>query len=137
MITISSKEWSNYPLVEKTESIPEIILYWKHSTVSSALCTQITGFAQSEQLQTAWEQKSCSLPPKPGGDVVCTFHLMSYFRLFLYPIMVLVLLVTELKLIPVCKVLQLPCVCNEPAKQTPYMAASAQVVHQPLSSIRL
>lgn len=36
MITISSKDWSNYPMVEKTESVPEIILYWKHSTVSSA-----------------------------------------------------------------------------------------------------
>lgn len=34
MITIGSKEWSNYPMVEKTETIPEIILYWKHSTVS-------------------------------------------------------------------------------------------------------
>lgn len=34
MITISSKDWSNYPMVEKTENIPEIILYWKHSTVS-------------------------------------------------------------------------------------------------------
>eukprot|EP00064_Thunnus_orientalis_P020925 superscaffoldBa00006052_g21077 len=33
MITISSKEWSNYPMEEKAESIPEIILYWKHSTV--------------------------------------------------------------------------------------------------------
>ncbi|KAG7233988.1 hypothetical protein INR49_006290, partial [Caranx melampygus] len=33
MITISSKDWSNYMMVEKTESIPEIILYWKHSTI--------------------------------------------------------------------------------------------------------
>ncbi|XP_074527398.1 calcium-binding mitochondrial carrier protein SCaMC-2-A [Halichoeres trimaculatus] len=33
MITIGSKEWSNYPMVEKTETIPEIILYWKHSTI--------------------------------------------------------------------------------------------------------
>ncbi|XP_054466345.1 calcium-binding mitochondrial carrier protein SCaMC-2-A [Anoplopoma fimbria] len=33
MITISSNDWSNYPLVEKTENIPEIILYWKHSTI--------------------------------------------------------------------------------------------------------
>ncbi|XP_067428639.1 calcium-binding mitochondrial carrier protein SCaMC-2-A [Thunnus thynnus] len=33
MITISSKEWSNYPMEEKAESIPEIILYWKHSTI--------------------------------------------------------------------------------------------------------
>ncbi|KAM4576834.1 calcium-binding mitochondrial carrier protein SCaMC-2-A isoform 2-T2 [Odontesthes bonariensis] len=32
-ITISSKDWSNYPMVEKTENIPEIILYWKHSTI--------------------------------------------------------------------------------------------------------
>lgn len=35
MITISSKDWGMYPMVEKTENIPEIILYWKHSTVSS------------------------------------------------------------------------------------------------------
>uniref|UniRef100_A0A8C9X9Z9 Calcium-binding mitochondrial carrier protein SCaMC-2-A-like n=1 Tax=Sander lucioperca TaxID=283035 RepID=A0A8C9X9Z9_SANLU len=33
MITISSEDWSNFPLVEKTENIPEIILYWKHSTI--------------------------------------------------------------------------------------------------------
>uniref|UniRef100_A0AAQ5ZXT6 EF-hand domain-containing protein n=1 Tax=Amphiprion ocellaris TaxID=80972 RepID=A0AAQ5ZXT6_AMPOC len=33
MITISSKDWSDYPMVEKTENIPEIILYWKHSTI--------------------------------------------------------------------------------------------------------
>ncbi|KAK5870722.1 hypothetical protein PBY51_003646 [Eleginops maclovinus] len=33
MITISSKDWSNYPVEEKTENIPEIILYWKHSTI--------------------------------------------------------------------------------------------------------
>lgn len=35
MITISSKDWSKYAMVEKTENIPEIILYWKHSTVST------------------------------------------------------------------------------------------------------
>lgn len=33
MITISSKDWSNFAMVEKTENIPEIILYWKHSTI--------------------------------------------------------------------------------------------------------
>ncbi|CAN9512725.1 unnamed protein product [Ophioblennius macclurei] len=33
MITISSKVWSNDPLAEKTDAIPEIILYWKHSTI--------------------------------------------------------------------------------------------------------
>ncbi|XP_040011612.1 calcium-binding mitochondrial carrier protein SCaMC-2-A [Xiphias gladius] len=32
MITISRKDWSNY-MMEKTENIPEIILYWKHSTM--------------------------------------------------------------------------------------------------------
>lgn len=36
VITISSKDWSRQPIVE-TENIPEIILYWKHSTVSSAV----------------------------------------------------------------------------------------------------
>jgi len=42
MITVSSSDWSNFPLEEKTEDIPEIILYWKHSTVrSSFLCDQI------------------------------------------------------------------------------------------------
>lgn len=39
VITINSKEWSRQPIVEKTENIPEIILYWKHSTVSSAVWT--------------------------------------------------------------------------------------------------
>uniref|UniRef100_A0A3P8N8G5 EF-hand domain-containing protein n=1 Tax=Astatotilapia calliptera TaxID=8154 RepID=A0A3P8N8G5_ASTCA len=33
MITIGSKDWSKYAMVEKTENIPEIILYWKHSTI--------------------------------------------------------------------------------------------------------
>lgn len=33
MITISSKDWSKDPMVEKSENIPEIILYWKHSTI--------------------------------------------------------------------------------------------------------
>ncbi|XP_068455038.1 calcium-binding mitochondrial carrier protein SCaMC-2-A [Clinocottus analis] len=33
MITIGSSEWSNYPTLETTETIPEIILYWKHSTI--------------------------------------------------------------------------------------------------------
>ncbi|XP_029999467.1 calcium-binding mitochondrial carrier protein SCaMC-2-A-like [Sphaeramia orbicularis] len=33
MITISSKDWSKYAMVEKTDNIPEIILYWKHSTI--------------------------------------------------------------------------------------------------------
>lgn len=46
MITIGSQDWSNYPMVEKTENIPEIILYWKHSTVSSAVCIETTKFAQ-------------------------------------------------------------------------------------------
>ncbi len=35
MITISSKDWSNYPMMEKTENIPEIILYWKHILLCS------------------------------------------------------------------------------------------------------
>ncbi|KAF3695359.1 Calcium-binding mitochondrial carrier protein SCaMC-2 [Channa argus] len=33
MITISSRDWSKYSMVEETENIPEIILYWKHSTI--------------------------------------------------------------------------------------------------------
>lgn len=33
VITISSKDWSRQAIVEKTENIPEIILYWKHSTI--------------------------------------------------------------------------------------------------------
>uniref|UniRef100_A0A3P8WJ82 Calcium-binding mitochondrial carrier protein SCaMC-2-A-like n=1 Tax=Cynoglossus semilaevis TaxID=244447 RepID=A0A3P8WJ82_CYNSE len=33
LITIDSKDWSSYAVVEKTESIPEIILYWKRSTI--------------------------------------------------------------------------------------------------------
>lgn len=39
MITISSSDWCKYPVVEKAENIPEIILYWKHSTVSSETTT--------------------------------------------------------------------------------------------------
>ncbi|XP_062237316.1 calcium-binding mitochondrial carrier protein SCaMC-2-A [Platichthys flesus] len=33
MITICSEDWSTYMTVEKTETIPEIILYWKRSTM--------------------------------------------------------------------------------------------------------
>ncbi|XP_076007001.1 calcium-binding mitochondrial carrier protein SCaMC-2-A [Genypterus blacodes] len=33
MITINGNDWSNHTVVEKTENIPEIILYWKHSTI--------------------------------------------------------------------------------------------------------
>lgn len=33
VITISSPNWSRHPMMEKMESIPEIILYWKRSTV--------------------------------------------------------------------------------------------------------
>lgn len=33
MITIGREDWSNYTMVEKTDNIPEIILYWKHSTI--------------------------------------------------------------------------------------------------------
>ncbi|XP_068167499.1 calcium-binding mitochondrial carrier protein SCaMC-2-A [Antennarius striatus] len=33
IITINSKDWSNHPMTENTDNIPEIILYWKHSTI--------------------------------------------------------------------------------------------------------
>ncbi|XP_037338219.2 calcium-binding mitochondrial carrier protein SCaMC-2-A [Pungitius pungitius] len=33
MITISSNDWCKYPMVEEADNIPEIILYWKHSTI--------------------------------------------------------------------------------------------------------
>ncbi|XP_068616830.1 calcium-binding mitochondrial carrier protein SCaMC-2-A [Brachionichthys hirsutus] len=33
IITISSKDWSSHPTMERTDNIPEIILYWKHSTI--------------------------------------------------------------------------------------------------------
>uniref|UniRef100_A0A3B4DF59 EF-hand domain-containing protein n=1 Tax=Pygocentrus nattereri TaxID=42514 RepID=A0A3B4DF59_PYGNA len=32
-MTIDWNEWKNYPSQQPTESIPEIILYWKHSTI--------------------------------------------------------------------------------------------------------
>lgn len=48
VITISSKEWSRQPIVEKTENIPEIILYWKHSTVSSPINTRTGKCAQAD-----------------------------------------------------------------------------------------
>lgn len=49
VITISSKDWSKQPTVEKTENIPEIILYWKRSTVSSALCNEATELSETPQ----------------------------------------------------------------------------------------
>lgn len=32
-LTISSTDWSQHPPAEKADGVPEIILYWKHSTV--------------------------------------------------------------------------------------------------------
>lgn len=34
-MTIDWNEWKNYPSSESADNFPEIILYWKHSTVSS------------------------------------------------------------------------------------------------------
>lgn len=61
VITINSKEWSREPIVEKTENIPEIILYWKHSTVSSTVSTgkikhDLVGFFEKKNLQLYVEQ---------------------------------------------------------------------------------
>ena len=36
-MTIDWNEWRDYHLLHPVENIPEIILYWKHSTVSPAL----------------------------------------------------------------------------------------------------
>lgn len=36
-MTIDWNDWKNYPTFQPVENIPEIILYWKHSTVSSVL----------------------------------------------------------------------------------------------------
>lgn len=33
-MTIDWNEWRDYHLLHPVENIPEIILYWKHSTVS-------------------------------------------------------------------------------------------------------
>lgn len=35
-MTIDWNEWRDYHLLHPVENIPEIILYWKHSTVSRA-----------------------------------------------------------------------------------------------------
>ncbi|XP_062398305.1 calcium-binding mitochondrial carrier protein SCaMC-2-A [Sardina pilchardus] len=32
-MTIDSKDWKNYPISQPAENLPEIILYWKHSTI--------------------------------------------------------------------------------------------------------
>ncbi|KAG5281530.1 hypothetical protein AALO_G00073290 [Alosa alosa] len=32
-MTIDSKDWKNYPTLQPVENLPEIILYWKHSTI--------------------------------------------------------------------------------------------------------
>lgn len=54
IITISSKDWSNYPMMEKMENIPEIILYWKHSTVSLVIC--ITNKKLCPQREQIWRK---------------------------------------------------------------------------------
>lgn len=56
VITINSKEWSRQPIVEKTENIPEIILYWKHSTVSSTVCTEKKKTCSSRFLRKIFQQ---------------------------------------------------------------------------------
>ncbi len=33
-MTIDWNEWKKHPTLQPAENIPEIILYWKHSTVS-------------------------------------------------------------------------------------------------------
>ena len=52
-MTIDWHEWRDYHLLHPVENIPEIILYWKHSTVSPA----------------SWGQKAVSPSPRPEGPV--------------------------------------------------------------------
>lgn len=52
-MTIDWHEWRDYHLLHPVENIPEIILYWKHSTVSPA----------------SWGQKTVSPSPRPEGPV--------------------------------------------------------------------
>lgn len=44
-MTIDWNEWRDYHLLHPVENIPEIILYWKHSTVSPALPEPEGGFS--------------------------------------------------------------------------------------------
>lgn len=50
-MTIDWNEWRDYHLLHPVENIPEIILYWKHSTVrndSSATGLHLSPASQSE-----------------------------------------------------------------------------------------
>ncbi|XP_034027095.1 calcium-binding mitochondrial carrier protein SCaMC-2-A [Thalassophryne amazonica] len=56
LITIDSKEWSNNPVVEKTETAPEIILYWKHSMIFDVGESLMVpdDFTEEEKLTGMW-----------------------------------------------------------------------------------
>lgn len=41
-MTIDWNEWRDYHLLHPADNIPEIILYWKHSTVSENYCTALS-----------------------------------------------------------------------------------------------
>lgn len=50
-MTIDWNEWRDYHLLHPVENIPEIILYWKHSTVRhTALSTKASLFDISHSL---------------------------------------------------------------------------------------
>lgn len=51
-MTIDWNEWKKYPTLQPAENIPEIILYWKHSTVSifsHKPCTQSKSFKTTDK----------------------------------------------------------------------------------------
>lgn len=56
-MTIDWNEWRDYHLLHPVENIPEIILYWKHSTVRNLFSA--TGLGLSPASQSVLTPRSC------------------------------------------------------------------------------
>lgn len=66
-MTIDWNEWRDYHLLHPVENIPEIILYWKHSTVRNASPTAGLGLSPGSQSK-----------PWPPGDAISSLYHFLY-----------------------------------------------------------
>lgn len=75
-MTIDWNEWRDYHLLHPVENIPEIILYWKHSTVSPVpqswrpflLVRSLGPFAQPQPPSRSGDGVQPQLPPLQQRD---------------------------------------------------------------------
>lgn len=64
-MTIDWNEWRDYHLLHPVENIPEIILYWKHSTVRPGVRGVEALSSSSDHTSAFWA--SAPLPPLQKG----------------------------------------------------------------------